>query len=444
MSQSSDESDSSLEMEIDYEHNSSYHIATVLAAYLVTHHVLKYVVKEKKTTSILTGHMWYIELINGNDNMFFEQLRMRKHVFQQLVWELTNNYGLTPTKNIGVEENVALFLYMIGHGATYRNVQGRFQHSGQTIHNHVHRVLTAVYKLGNHIIRPSDQMHSVASDYIKDDDRYWPYFKDCIGAIDGTHIAIHVPADKQIPYFNRKGYTSTNVMAVCDFNMCFTFALCGWEGSVHDAKIFMETLRTPRVKFPYPPEGQFHVTSTIFFYIFLFNNIVFHISYLCTGKYYLVDSGYPSFKGFMGPYRNTRYHLPHFRLAPSFRSRNEIFNYHHSSLRSVIERTFGVCKARWRILQNMTNFKPQTQISIIWACFALHNFIRRKDSSDISILENLENINELQDNEQNANDEDDNSVPQHNEWQDPTQEDIKHIEEMRNAIRDQFPRRGQH
>lgn len=266
MSQSSDESDSSLEMEIDYEHNSSYHIATVLAAYLVTHHVLKYVVKEKKTTSILTGHMWYIELINGNDNMFFEQLRMRKHVFQQLVWELTNNYGLTPTKNIGVEESVALFLYMIGHGATYRNVQGRFQHSGQTIHNHFHRVLTAVYKLGNHIIRPSDQMHSVASDYIKDDDRYWPYFKDCIGAIDGTHIAIHVPADKQIPYFNRKGYTSTNVMAVCDFNMCFTFALCGWEGSVHDAKIFMETLRTPRLKFPYPPEGQFHVTSTIFFY----------------------------------------------------------------------------------------------------------------------------------------------------------------------------------
>ena len=70
--------------------------------------------------------------------------------------------------------------------------------------------------------------------------------------------------------------------------------------------------------------------------------------------------------------------------------------------------------------------------------FRTYNFIRRKDSSDISILENLKNINELQDNEQNANDEDDNSAPQHNEWQDPTQKDIKHIEEMRNAIRDQI------
>jgi len=94
----------------------------------------------------------------------------------------------------------------------------------------------------------------------------------------------------------------------------------------------------------------------------------------------------------MGPYRNTRYHLPHFRLAPCFRSRNKIFNHYHFSLRSVVERTVGVCKARWRILQNMTNFKPQTQISIVWPCFALHNFIRTTNSSDTSILENLENI----------------------------------------------------
>jgi hypothetical protein len=53
-------------------------------------------------------------------------------------------------------------------------------------------------------------------------------------------------------------------------------------------------------------------------------------------------------------------------------------------------------------------------------------------------------INELQDTERNFNDGDDNSVSQHNEWQEPTQEDIRHIEETRNVIRDQLPRRGQH
>jgi hypothetical protein len=42
------------------------------------------------------------------------------------------------------------------------------------------------------------------------------------------------------------------------------------------------------------------------------------------------------------------------------------------------------------------------------------------------ILENFENIIELQDTERNFNDGDDNSVSQHNEWQEPTHEDIRH------------------
>ena len=66
-----------------------------------------------------------------------------------------------------------------------------------------------------------------APEFIEGDERYWPYFKDCIGAIDGTHIAIHVPANKKIPFIGRKGITTTNVLAVCDFNLCFTFALVG-------------------------------------------------------------------------------------------------------------------------------------------------------------------------------------------------------------------------
>lgn len=157
-----------------------------------------------------------------------------------------------------------------------------------------------------------------------------------------------------------------------------------------------------------------------------------------TGKYYLVDSGYPSLKGFLAPYKNAN--LTHFRLTPGFRSRNENFNDYHSSLRSVIEKTFGVVKARWKVLQEMPNFKLQTQMAIIWACFALHSFLRRTDSSDLDILESLENINGLQDNEQDFHEGDGNGVPTHGEWQAPTQADVRYIEEIRKTIRDQFPR----
>ncbi|WJX28575.1 hypothetical protein P8452_17274 [Trifolium repens] len=84
--ESSNESDTTSEMEIEVQPNirHRYVVATVVAAFMVTNHVLKYVVKEKKTTSILSRHMWYMELMLGNDNRFFEQLRMRKQVFRQL------------------------------------------------------------------------------------------------------------------------------------------------------------------------------------------------------------------------------------------------------------------------------------------------------------------------------------------------------------------------
>ncbi|XP_016692841.1 uncharacterized protein [Gossypium hirsutum] len=104
-------------------------------------------------------------------------------------------------------------------------------------------------------------------------------------------------------------------MAACDFNMCFIFTFPGWEGTAHDSRIFLQALRKQELKFPHPPPG----------------------------KYYLVDSGYPQMAGFLGPYRGERYHLPDFRRGNhQVSGKKEIFNHAHSSLRSVIERTFGV------------------------------------------------------------------------------------------------------
>ncbi|KAF7820636.1 protein ANTAGONIST OF LIKE HETEROCHROMATIN PROTEIN 1-like [Senna tora] len=102
---------------------------------------------------------------------------------------------------------------IIGHRAMYRNVEERFQHSGETVHRQFYRVLKAVRKLGTYIIRPVDPMFRDATGYLVNDDRYWPYFKDFIGAIDGTHTPVHVLVDKVIPFTGRKGYTYTNVVA---------------------------------------------------------------------------------------------------------------------------------------------------------------------------------------------------------------------------------------
>lgn len=51
-------------------------------------------------------------------------------------------------------------------------------------------------------------------------------------------------------------------MAVCDFNMKFTFAYAGWEGSAHDSRVFSAALRDTEINFPKPSEGM------TFFYLF--------------------------------------------------------------------------------------------------------------------------------------------------------------------------------
>ena len=64
------------------------------------------------------------------------------------------------------------------------------------------------------------------------------------------------PKKRQVPYIGRKGITTQNVIAVCDFNMCFAFAWVGWEGAAHDAQIFLEALRRTSLNFPHSPPSQ--------------------------------------------------------------------------------------------------------------------------------------------------------------------------------------------
>ncbi|CAA7043693.1 unnamed protein product [Microthlaspi erraticum] len=98
-------------------------------------------------------------------------------------------------------------------------------------------------------------------------------------------------------------------------------------------------------------------------------------------KYYLVDSGYANTRGYLAPFRGHRYHLPHFQVGSPPRDEEELFNRWHSSLRSVIERTFGVWKKKWRILSEFPRYDLETQNNN-HSTAGLHNFIRLSQIPD--------------------------------------------------------------
>ncbi|WVZ49467.1 hypothetical protein U9M48_000826 [Paspalum notatum var. saurae] len=105
-----------------------------------------------------------------------------------------------------------------------------------------------------------------------------PYFKDCIGAIDGTHITITMSPNLQDPYGNRKGGLSQNVMV-----------------AVRVGKVQLQMLECYKM-------------------------LYLHGFYVPDGKYY-----------FIAPYKNARYHLQEQGRANQRPSNaKELFNLRHA------------------------------------------------------------------------------------------------------------------
>jgi hypothetical protein len=81
------------------------------------------------------------------------------------------------------------------------------------------------------------------------------------------------------------------------------------------------------------------------------------------------------------------------------------FYYAHSSLKCTIEKIFGVCKNKWKLLHCMSNFPYDKQVKIVVAFMALHNFIRKHAIKDTKFQpynddDNLLLTNSISDNEE--------------------------------------------
>lgn len=112
---------------------------------------------------------------------------------------------------------------------------------------------------------------------IRNEPKFFPFLKDCLGAIDGTHVEAFVPDNDIARYRNRKGGITQNVLAACSFDMRFLYVRAGWEGSAADGRIYEDAR-----------QHDFAIPSN---------------------KYYLADAGFASCDSLLVPYRGVRYHL---------------------------------------------------------------------------------------------------------------------------------------
>ena len=112
---------------------------------------------------------------------------------------------------------------------------------------------------------------------IQNNPKFYPFFKDALGAINGTHINATTSAELRQAARDHKGGITQNCLAICEFNMVFYYIFSSWDGSAADSTMFYDA----------------HVTDL-------------HIP---AGKYYLADAGFPICKALLIPKRAVRYHL---------------------------------------------------------------------------------------------------------------------------------------
>ncbi|KAL6506832.1 hypothetical protein OROHE_022269 [Orobanche hederae] len=254
----------------------------------------------------------------------FDNPRIDRNTFAKLCFLLSELGGLRHQRYMTVEEQVSMFLSVLGHHKKQRVI--RFDH---------HR--------------------SVNPTPIGDDstDPRWKWFKGCLGALDGTYVDVHVSSKDRPRYRTRKGKISTNVLGVCDTRMRFVYLLPGWEGSAADSRALRDAVTRPNgLQVP-------------------------------KGNYYLCDNGYANSEGFLVPFRGCRYHLNEWGPTMNRPSNaQEHFNMRHTRARNVIEHAFGVLKMRFPVLGFPTYYPIKTQIRLIMSCFLLHNFSRNEMEVD--------------------------------------------------------------
>lgn len=181
------------------------------AAEIAQIYVDLYLAKNPPRTSGVSGTGWLLETIRTRGECQ-RQLHMSNEIFLDLHAVLVERYGLQSSMHMSTYEMLAMFFYTCAGNDSNRKTQNRFKHLEETISRKFDEVLNALMAIAKDFIRTKDPNFPTIHKRIRDDRRAYPHFKDCIGALDGTHIRVTLSPDEQVRYIGKTGIATQNVL----------------------------------------------------------------------------------------------------------------------------------------------------------------------------------------------------------------------------------------
>ena len=248
-------------------------------------------------------------------------------------------------KAISVEQRVAITLWCLATPCEYRTVAHLFGVARSTVCTIVHDTCLAITNslLKIYISFPTgESLKTVINGF----EHKWG-FPQCVGAIDGCHVPISAPLMNHTDYYNRKGWYSMIIQAIVDHDYIFRDICVGWPGSVHDARVFANSLI-------YKIITEEKLLDNVGNRTILGRQIQ---------PCLVGDSAYPMHTWLVKP----------FNFNSSLTAKQKHFNYRLSRARIVVENAFGRLKARWRRLMKRNDMSTEHIPTAITACCNLHN-----------------------------------------------------------------------
>ena len=178
----------------------------------------------------------------------------------------------------------------------------------------------------------TDDWKIIASDF----ERQWN-FPHCLGAIDGKHITIQAPANSATLYYNYKKQFSILLFAICNANYEFFMVNIGEAGRQSDGGVFARNTLGKSIK-----HNLLNIPNAD-----MLDNCDVRLPYVFIG-----DDAFPMGVNLMKPCHN----LDDIKKL--------ITNYRFSRARRIIENTFGIMAARFRVFRHPIHAKVETIESV--------------------------------------------------------------------------------
>jgi DDE superfamily endonuclease len=182
----------------------------------------------------------------------------------------------------------------------------------------------------------------------------WNY-PNCLGALDGKHVAFRPPRSAGSAFRNYKCFDSIILLALVDAKYRFLYIDVGTNGRVSDGGVFRESDLSKALKegtLGVPPPKPLPGRETPVPYVIV------------------ADDAFSLSTNLMKPYPNRQLSIE-----------QRIHNYRLSRARRVSENVFGIFANRFRIFLGTINLSPEKVQVITLAACALHNFLQMESDS---------------------------------------------------------------